>query len=90
MILLWLNLFSNILAKYRMTITVQSAKAKARRLQQHVRDCGLAVYRDRSADDVRSCPMGSTGADLLLSPLARRRFPYSVECKAYARHAVYA
>jgi hypothetical protein len=59
----------------------QSAKAKGRRLQQETRDAVLAAFPELEADDVRSTSMGASGADLLLSPAARRLFPYSVECK---------
>jgi len=58
-----------------------SAKAKGRRLQQWVRDQILLIFKDLQEDDVRSNPMGAPGEDLLLSPLARKLFPYSVECK---------
>lgn len=59
----------------------QSAKAKGRRLQQEVRDAVLAAFPQLEPDDVRSTSMGASGADLLLSPAAKRRFPYYVECK---------
>lgn len=32
-------------------------------------------------DDVRSTSMGAPGEDVLLSPAARKRFPFSIECK---------
>ena len=59
----------------------QSAKAKGRRLQQEVRDAVLAAFPQLEPDDVRSTSMGASGADLLLSPAARRLFPYYTECK---------
>jgi len=59
----------------------QSAKAKGRKLQQMVRDLILETFTDLEADDVRSTSMGAGGEDLQLSPAARRKFPYSVECK---------
>jgi hypothetical protein len=59
----------------------QSAKAKGRRLQQEVRDAVLAAFPALEPDDVRSTSMGASGADLLLSPAARKLFPYYVECK---------
>lgn len=58
-----------------------SAKAKGRRLQQWVRARILATFLDLQPDDVRSTSMGASGEDLLLSPAARARFPYAVECK---------
>ena len=59
----------------------QSAKAKGRRFQQEVRDAVLATFPALEPDDVRSTSMGASGADLQLSPAARRVFPYHVEAK---------
>jgi hypothetical protein len=59
----------------------QSAKAKGRRLQQEVRDAILAAFPSLEPDDVRSTSMGASGADILLSPAARRLFPFYVEAK---------
>lgn len=67
----------------------QSAKAKGRRLQQAVRDAILGTFPTLEQDDVRSTSMGASGEDVLLSPAARRLFPYSVECKNLAKIAVY-
>ena len=62
--------------------SAQSRKAKGRRLQQEVRDLILETYKDvLEPDDVRSTSMGASGEDLLLSPVARKLFPFSVECK---------
>ena len=58
-----------------------SAKAKGRRLQQKVRDLLLETFTELEPDDVRSTSMGAGGEDLLLSPAARRKFGFSVECK---------
>lgn len=57
-----------------------SAKAKGRRLQQEVRDRLIEVSK-LHPDDIRSTPMGSSGEDIMLSPAARRVFPWSIECK---------
>ena len=57
-----------------------SAKAKGRRLQQEVRDRLLEVSK-LHPDDIRSTPMGSSGEDVMLSPAARKVFPWSIECK---------
>lgn len=65
-----------------MAISTASAKAKGRKLQQHVRDAILRLFPGLSADDVVSCPMGSTGMDIWLSQAAQDQFPFSVECKA--------
>ena len=40
-------------------------------------------------DDIRSTSMGAGGEDIQLSPAARRKVPYSVECKSLAKIAVY-
>ena len=59
----------------------QSAKAKGRNLQKWVRDLILETWTELEPDDVRSTSMGAGGEDLLLSPAARRKFGFSVECK---------
>lgn len=64
----------------------RSAKDKGRRFQNECREAFLTVAGDRlEADDIRSNPMGAPGEDLLFSPLARKLFPYSVECKCVER-----
>ncbi len=59
----------------------RSAKNKGKRLQNKVRDLILEKFNELEPDDVRSITMGDSGEDILLSPAARRLFPYSVECK---------
>jgi hypothetical protein len=71
-------------------MTVKSAKAKGRRLQQLVRDLILDSFPTLELDtDVRSAIMGETGEDIKLSSKARKVFPYSVECKSLKKIAVY-
>ena len=60
----------------------RSAKNKGKRLQNDVRDLILEKFDTLEPDDVRSITMGESGEDILLSPAARRLFPFSVECKA--------
>lgn len=67
----------------------QSKKQKGRILQQWVRDYILKSFPILEPDDVKSTSMGAGGEDVLLSPAARRYFPYSVECKSLASIAVY-
>jgi hypothetical protein len=67
-----------------------SGKAKARKLQQMVRDKILEAFPMLEPDDCKSTSMGAGGEDVQLSPAARRLFPYSVECKARASISVYA
>jgi len=59
----------------------RSAKNKGKRLQNQVRDLILEKFQQLEDDDVRSTTMGDSGEDVLLSPFARRLFPYSIECK---------
>ena len=59
----------------------RSAKNKGKRLQNKVRDLILEKFNKLEEDDVRSITMGDSGEDILLSPAARRLFPFSVECK---------
>ena len=59
----------------------RSAKNKGKRLQNKVRDLILEKFNTLEVDDVRSITMGDSGEDILLSPAARKVFPFSVECK---------
>ena len=60
----------------------RSAKNKGKRLQNKIRDLILEKFNAKlESDDVRSITMGDSGEDILLSPVARRLFPFSVECK---------
>ena len=59
----------------------RSAKNKGKRLQNKVRDLILEKFTQLEPDDVRSTTMGDSGEDVLLSPAARKLFPFSVECK---------
>ena len=59
----------------------RSAKNKGKRLQNKIRDLILEKFDTLEPDDVRSITMGDSGEDILLSPAARRLFPFSVECK---------
>ena len=58
----------------------QSAKAKGRRLQQWIRD-QLIEHLVVHEEDVESRSMGASGEDLIMARDARRKFPYSIECK---------
>jgi hypothetical protein len=70
-------------------ISVKSAKAKGRNLQNLVAKRILEKYTALDANDVKGCPMGSSGMDLQLSNPARELFPYAVECKARAAFSLY-
>jgi len=59
----------------------QSGKAKGRRLQQWIANEILNRFTGLDPDDVTSRSMGCSGEDVLLSPKARGKFPFSVEAK---------
>ncbi len=59
----------------------RSAKNKGKRLQNKIRDLILEKFDILESDDVRSITIGDSGEDILLSPAARKVFPFSVECK---------
>lgn len=70
-------------------MTPASAKMKGRLLQQCVRDKLYEAFPSLKDGDVRSTSMGAGGVDVLLSPAARKLFPYKIETKSLARIAVY-
>ena len=61
--------------------TPASRKAKGRVFQQEVRQKLLETFPDLHPDNIKVSIMGEAGVDIILSPLARERIPYSVECK---------
>jgi hypothetical protein len=68
----------------------RSAKNKGKRLQNKVRDLILEKFNSKlEPDDVRSITMGESGEDILLSPAARRVFPFSVECKSQEKLSIW-
>ena len=67
--------------------TPASRKAKGRRLQQAVRQ-DLIDHLGIDPGDILSTAMGQSGCDLYLSPAARERFGFGVECKAQERIAL--
>jgi hypothetical protein len=67
--------------------TSASRKAKGRRFQQAVRQ-DLVDRLGIDPGDILSTAMGQAGCDLYLSPAARERFPFGVECKAQERIAL--
>lgn len=72
-----------------MPIKTSSAKAKGRRLQQWVAHQVRELF-GLSENDVVPTPMGVSGIDVQLSDHARSFFPFAVECKSYAKLAIYA
>lgn len=66
--------------------TAQSKKAKGRNLQKLVAKKILDTFPELlNEDDVRSCPMGSQGEDIMLSRAAREVLHCSFECKNQER-----
>lgn len=63
----------------------KSAKAKGRNLQNLLRDKLRVAFPSLEEDDVKSQTMGMSGEDIILSPAARRKIPYSFECKNVER-----
>ena len=57
-----------------------SAKSKGRRLQLWFRDL-LIEKLDVHPEDIESRSMGAGGEDLIMARAARKKFPYSIECK---------
>lgn len=49
----------------------------------------LSTFLDLEPDDVRSTSMGVTGEDVQLSPKARLRVPYQIECKNKATSQIH-
>jgi len=70
-------------------LKTQSGKAKGRRLQQWVMNQILDRFTGLSDDDVTSRSMGCGGEDVLLSPKARAKFPFSIEAKNTERLNLY-
>ncbi len=63
----------------------QSCKAKARALQNIVRDMIIATLPIEFKQQARSAIMGETGTDIKLVSTARELFPWAVECKNQER-----
>ena len=61
-----------------MVMKTRSAKNKGKRLQNNIRDLILEKFQQLEEDDVRSTTMGDSGEDVLLSPAARKLFPFAV------------
>jgi hypothetical protein len=72
-----------------MPITTAACKAKSRKLQQFARDKILSLHPTFRPEDCKSTPMGVQGPDVQLSPFITDVLPIQVECKSYAKIAVY-
>ena len=63
----------------------KSAKAKGRALQNYVVEQLLNEFPMLEDDDIKGAIMGERGEDIKLSPLAKRKIPFSFECKNVER-----
>jgi len=61
-------------------IKIASAKNKGRQLQNRVRQDIISNY-GIDEKDIRTASGGQPGCDIILSAMARRKFPYAVEVK---------
>ena len=59
----------------------RSGKNKGVRLQNWVRDILRELNPELEEDDIKGAVMGQTGADIILSPAARKLIPWDIECK---------
>ena len=66
-----------------------SKKGKGRRLQNFVSDRLLNSFPTLEPDDVKAAIMGESGEDIKLSPAAKRKIPYSFECKNQERLSIW-
>ena len=66
------------------------SKAKGRKLQNLLRDKLRIAFPSLEEDDIKSQTMGMPGEDIVLSPAARRKIPYSFECKNVERLSFWA
>lgn len=61
-------------------MTPASCKMKGRRLQQWVVKQLVAIL-GLDPEDLKSTPMGSQGADVIMGVKSKTAFPYAIECK---------
>jgi len=59
-----------------------SAASKGRRLQNIIKSKILKTFKHLKKSDLKIARIGETGADVKLSRVASKFFPYSVECKS--------
>jgi len=71
-------------------ISTSAAKAKGRRLQDHVRDSFRSLHTELEEDDIKCAIMGESGSDIKLSPAARKLIPFDIECKNQEKMNVWA
>lgn len=62
-------------------LSTRSAKAKGRRLQDHLRESILTVFPQIPQEDIKTAIMGENGLDIRLSSRAKQIIPMGFECK---------
>lgn len=67
-----------------MPIKTSSCKAKGRKLQQYIAKRLTEVF-NLGEGDCESRPMGSPSVDIMMSPKARKLFPFSIESKSWKK-----
>lgn len=70
-------------------VSTAAAKAKGRNFQQKIAKALTKAF-SLEEGDIESRSMGAQGEDLMLSPAARRKLPFSFECKKHKAFGVYA
>lgn len=74
-----------------MSIKISSRKAKARLLQNFIRDTFRVIFKDRlEPEDIESRQMGGAGVDVIFSPASKKLIPFDIECKAQEKLQVHA
>ena len=69
---------------------IRNAKTKGRKLQNIMRDELRIAFPSLEEDDIKSQTMGMPGEDIVLSPAARKKIPFSFECKNVERLSFWA
>ena len=72
-----------------MAITTRSAKNKGYSFQKKIAEKLREKFPTLDEQDIMSCPSSVNGEDILLSTTAQTLIPYSFECKARKKIAVY-
>jgi len=73
-----------------MSISVAARKSKGRKLQQYVVKKVLEWFPELTERDVKSTPMGVSGADVQLSEAAIKKFFFNCECKSQESLSIWA
>jgi homoserine kinase len=61
--------------------TVASKKARGRNLQNLIAAELMELFEEFAFDEIKPAIMGESGVDIKMSPLARSKIPWDIECK---------